>query len=223
MPIRKPQLSRADKAAYLACLQQLQAEGIGVEIPDDWLEPCPLKITPSRGPGTVGNLGGSNTVYEIGLCMVAQSRVVVADYAISCPWDDQIDLPYLTERGGHKKFGPLNYLATEVLNDRFDKPFVLNRGYHAEGLIIAYGCAPIPEQYAHGAIVPLQLTFTDTLERKIEVELRLLVERRAKQMDAAVRPGRGLYGPWDNQEVSEAVISEGTRECQSPEDERCRS
>jgi hypothetical protein len=87
MRTRKLRLSRAEQAESYVRLRQLQAEGIDVDIPDGWQEPCPLKITRGRQPSIVCDLGGGNTGYAIWLRVVSQCRVLVPEYEISSEWD----------------------------------------------------------------------------------------------------------------------------------------
>jgi hypothetical protein len=196
MPTRKLRLSRAEQAESYIRLKQLQAEGIDVDIPDEWQEPCPLKITRGRQPGIVCDLGGGNTGYDIWLRVVSQCRVIVPEYEISSEWDEgSIDLPYLQETRGRYKFGPLDYAVTEVLNDQLERGLRFNfRGDMVEGVIIAYGCEAIPET-CHGA-VSVRVTLMDVLERTVQTEIELLVGARVSKRDQCpVRPGGGLYSP----------------------------
>ncbi len=214
MPTRKLRLSRTEEADTLACLRQLQAEGIDIEIPDEWEErsSCPLKITPGRDLGMICDLPGGHAGYAIPFRMVAQSRLTLVDYDLACEWDDQIELTaHLEERDGRCKFGHFDYLATEVLNDRLDKPLAFHyRGQLVEGVILAYGLESIPEEYRRrGGIVPVRLTFIDTLEREVRAEVKLLVERSAKRQKAVVCPSNGLFDPAKTPEVSEVVVREG--------------
>jgi hypothetical protein len=198
MPIRIHRLSKMEEAEYRRCLRDMRAEGIDVDIPDRWQEPCPLKITQGRQQGTVCDLGGGNAGYAIWVRIVSQCRVIVPEYEITSEWDEvSIELPYLKETHGRYKFGPLDYAVTEVLNDQLERGLRFNfRGDMVEGVIIAYGCEAIPETY-HGA-VSVRVTLMDTLERTVRTEIKLLVgERVSKRDQSPVRPGGGLYIPDD--------------------------
>jgi len=207
MPTRKLRLSRAEQAESYLRLRQLQAEGIDVDIPDDWQEPCPLKITRGRQPGIVCDLGGGNTGYAIWLRVVSQGRVIVPEYEISSEWDEgSIDLPYLRETRGRYKFGPLDYAVTEVLNDRLERGLRFNfRGDMVEGVIIAGGCQAIPETY-HGA-VSVRVTLMDTLERTVQTEIELLVgERMSKRDQCHLRPGGGVHIPDERENTNPPTL-----------------
>lgn len=185
MPIRKTRLSAAELEENRCYLRQLYAEGIDVEIPEARQVSSPLEITRGTGIGEIFDLAVGNTAYVIPLCIVARSRVIVMDYHIQSAWDDQIELPYLSERNGRYEFGRQTYMSEEVLNDRFEIPLTLNRGSIIQGLILAYGCQPIPEEVRNGA-VPVQFTLTDTLHRSIQTDIGLVLERSVKQHDALI-------------------------------------
>lgn len=201
MPIRIRRPPKMEDAEDRRCLREMQAEGIDVDISDEWHEPCPLKITQGRQPSLVCDLGGGNTGYAIWVRIVSECRVIVPDYEISSEWDEgSIDLPYLRETRealGRYKFGPLDYAVTEALNDRLERGLRFNfRGDMVEGVIIAYGCQAIPETY-RGA-VSVRVTFIDALERTVHTEIELLVgERVSKRDQSPVRLGGGQYIPDD--------------------------
>jgi hypothetical protein len=187
-----------EEANYRRCLREMQAEGIDVDISDEWQEPCPLKITQGRQPSLVCDLGGGNTGYAIWVRIASECRVIVPDYEISSEWDEgSIDLPHLRETRGRYKFGPLDYAVTEVLNDQLERGLRFNfHGDMIEGVIIAYGCQAIPET-DRGA-VSVRVTFIDALERTVHTEIELLVgERVSKRDQSPVRLGGGECIPDD--------------------------
>jgi hypothetical protein len=207
MPIRTRQLGQMGEAEYHRCLREMQAEGIDVDIPDRWQEPCPLKITRGRQPGMVCDLGGGNTGYAIWLRVVSRCRVIVPEYEISSEWDEgSIDLPYLHETRGRYKFGLLDYAVADVLNDQLERGLRFNfRGDMVEGVIIAYGCEAIPET-CHGT-VSVRVTLMDTLERTVQTEIELLVgERVSKRDQNPVRPGGGLYIPDERENTNPPTL-----------------
>jgi hypothetical protein len=156
-------------------LQQLQAEGLDVNIPDEWQAPSPLVIEPGRNQGEVCDLGGGNTGYAIPLRIISLGRVIVTDYEISSEWDDvSIDLAYLPETQGRCHYGPLDYAANEVLNDRIERGLHFNfRGQMVEGVFIAWGCAPVPKKYRREALVPVRVVLMDSLKREVTRDLLL--------------------------------------------------
>ena len=206
MPIRIPRLRQMEEAEYRRCLREMQAEGIDVDISDEWHEPCPLKITRGRQPSLVCDLGGGNTGYAIWVRIVSECRVIVPDYEISSEWDEgSIDLPHLRETRGRYKFGPLDYAVTEALNDQLERGLRFNfRGDMVEGVIIAYGCQAIPETYR--AAVSVRVTFIDALERSAHTEIELLVRERVSKRDQSpVRLGGEQYIPDDRDPTKDAL------------------
>ena len=107
-----------------------------------------------------------------------------SDFHLRTTWDEQIiELPYLQEKSGRYKFGPLDYAVEEVLNDRLENRLRLNFcGDMLQRVVIAYGAQPIPTQYGTG-VLPVYVTLVDSLERcSIEQGIGLVVsERRAKR------------------------------------------
>jgi hypothetical protein len=55
----------------------------------------------------------------------------------------------------------------------------MNRGAILQGLILAYGCVPIPEDIGRGTIT-MKITLIDTLRRETTAEVNLLLERTVK-------------------------------------------
>jgi hypothetical protein len=126
--------------------------------------------------------------------------VIVPEYEVASAWDEgSIELPYLQETCGRYKFGQLDYAVTEVLNDQLEEGLRFNfRGDMIEGVIIAYGCEAIPEGY-HG-VVPVCVTLIDSLERRVQKEIGLLVaELRVGQDNGPVRPSAELHIPGERE------------------------
>jgi hypothetical protein len=197
MPIRKTHLSAAESRESSSYLRQLRCEGL--DLGEDaeisaWEETARLLITPGRDFGIICDYPVGNTAYAIPIRIVAWERTVPEHCWIESAWDDQtIELPYLTECRGRYRFGSLSYLTSEVLNDRFDKPFTMNRGDILEGVILAYGCVAIPEK-ARGGNAPVQVTLVDTLGREARGEIRLAVECSPNR-DRAVSSAMPLRTP----------------------------
>jgi hypothetical protein len=189
MPIRKNRLNADEKEQYLSYLKQLHAEGVAISIPEDLPERCPLEISQGRCIGGICDLPGFNTLYAIPLRLIARSPAILLDHRIQSLWDDSIEFPFLSERNKRYYFGSLSYLSSEVLNDHFDEPFSLSRGAIVDGVIIAYGCVPVPEEFA-GRSVPVQITLTDTLNREIRSEITLTVEPLSKRKGSPFRVNR---------------------------------
>jgi len=165
MPLRKARLSALEARKNQLWLSRLRAEGldIGADIEE---EDGTLQITQGRDIGIVCDYSkGSNVAYAIPVRIVAHARTIVEDYSFESSWGDYIELPpYLVERNGHYELGTLGYLTREVLNDRLGDPFNMNCGSIIQGVVLAYGCVPIPEELA-GRVVPVRFTLVDTWAR----------------------------------------------------------
>lgn len=172
---RKIALTGIERAEYRARIRQLQAEGIDVHIPDEWQEPSPLIIELGRQQGQVCDLGAGNTGYAIPLRIIGLGRVIVTDYVISSAWDiSTVDLACLREKKGRYQLGPLDYGVTEVLNDKLEQGFRLTfRGDMVEGVVIAWGYAPVPNKYRRETLVPVHMVLVDSLHRETAGNLLL--------------------------------------------------
>jgi hypothetical protein len=179
MPIKKNRLSAAEARQTSSYINQLCAEGVDQGADSEILavaeEACPLEITQGRDVGVVCDVPPLNVAVAIPICIVAGYRVIVQDYYIKLPWGS-VDLPCLRESDGHYHFERLRYPSREVLNHHFDDPFSLSRGALLEGVILGYGCDPIPDD-ARGEVVPVEFTIVDTLGREARGEILLSVER----------------------------------------------
>lgn len=130
-------------------------------------------------------------------------------HEISSEWDEgSIELPYLHETRGRYKFGPLDYAVEEVLNDQLERGLRFNfRGDMVDGVIIAYGCEPIPEAYHRP--VPVRVTLIDSLERSVQKEIELLIaERRLKRDQRPARVSAGICATDDKSQPASCQISD---------------
>lgn len=179
--MRKNRKSAARIREYCSYIKQMQDEGLDVELPSEWQEPCPVEITSGREFGFVRDLWSDSTLYAIPVRITCWSRTVVADFHIESLWDDYtIALPPSTE---HLGLDAARCLPGEVLNDRLDAGLRMNPGAALEGLILAYGCLPIPKEVTAGT-VSVQLTLVDTLGREAQGQINLAVQRTAETLTA---------------------------------------
>jgi hypothetical protein len=199
MPANKPKLSSADEREYCNCLRQLQAEGINVEIPEEWQDYSrPLDIT-LAGPA-------ESKVFESatgGVCyavlarfVVERSGLILTEWSGSTDYDDQI-VPesFHDDRGPVRNLGGQEYGQHEVLNTRIEKNLTLYRDRVVEGWLLATGIAAIPVKYSKFAVVPFRLTLFDQFGHEYVADTRLSVSRKAQRENTRVPRGPGLYGP----------------------------
>jgi hypothetical protein len=199
MPIRIQRLSRREEAEHLICLQQMQAEGIDVEIPERWLEQArSLDVFVAGGPATViFDLPGGGAAFAIWVRLVARRRVTILDCAMTTAWDDQIVLQgFFDDRTPLCRLGRLEYPRSEVLNQRVMNSLKFH-GYDdtVEGVILFTGLKPMPEAFHHGMTVPFTLAFLDQNENGIPKDGELFVDRTWKRENKFVGRASSLYGP----------------------------
>jgi hypothetical protein len=196
MPVRIRQLSRREEAEYLTRLQQMQAEGIAVEIPERWLEKAhSLDIFITGGFATsIFDLPGGGAAFAVWVRLVAQRRVTLLDCAIRTAWDDQIVLEaFFDERPALWRLGHQDFPRSRVLNMSIMDSLHFQSGKMVEGVILFSGLKPIPEGYEHGQSVPFTLDLMDQDENGIRQNDKLFVDRTWKRKTTAVRPNGGLY------------------------------
>jgi hypothetical protein len=209
MPIRKPRLSRTEEEEYRRCLQQMQAEGIDVEIPERWLQQaCPLDIFIAGGPVTsIFDLPGGGAAFAIWVRLAARRPVTVFDCAMTTARDDQIVLQaFFDERTPLWRLGHRDFPRREVLNMRIMDALTLNYGRMIEGWILAVGLKPMPEAFHHGMTVPFTMALLDQNENEICQAGELFVDRTWKREDKFVGRGSGLYGRDETSATSEPAF-----------------
>ena len=196
MPIRKPRLSRTEEEEYHRCLQEMQAEGIAVDIPKQTAEHASaLDIMVVGGLATlIFNLRDGRAGYAIWLRLVARkSGLIVSECEISTKFDDQIVLESFDQRFPLCTLGQCRYPRAEVLNDLFPLRFH-RRGYMFEGVILATGLEPIPKKYLQGMTLPVKLAFGDQFGGEFNAETELYVDRSTTPRPRLVSP-TSIYDP----------------------------
>jgi hypothetical protein len=214
MPIHKPRLSRAEEAKYLTRLRQMQAEGLDVEIPEDWQDNSRTLDIVVAGPE-------QSTVFESasgGVCYAVLARVVaerpgliLTEWSMSTVYDQQIVAESFDDRGPECKLGGQVYRTDEVLNHRIEKGLRLSRGTLFEGWLLATGITPIPAEYRNFAIVPFGLSFWDRFGNEYAATGQFSVVRKAQRDNTGLRRGPGLYGLDEAGKLPELSIEEEAR------------
>jgi len=211
MPIRIPKLSRTEEEEYRKCLQQMQAEGIDVEVPERWLQQAgPLDIFIAGGPATfIFDLPGGGAAFAIWVRLVARGPVTVFDCAMTTAWDDQIVLQaFFDERTPLWRLGQVDYPRSQVLNMRIMESLHFDYDCTVEGVILFVGLHPMPEASYHGMTVPFTLVFLDQNENEIRIEAELFVDRTWKRKPTNVSPKSSLYDSVEIPETREAIVSQ---------------
>jgi hypothetical protein len=198
MPILRPRraLSRTEAREYRRCLREMRAEGIDINCPDDSLEDVPaLDITVVGGLASlIFNLPSGRAGYAIWLRLVARrSGLILPEQCeITTRFDDQIVLECFDLGGPISQLGQCSYLEAEVLNDGFPLRFH-RRGHLIEGVILATGFKPIPQEYVQGMTVPLKLTFWDQFGNEFSAEPMLSVDRSTTPRQRLVPTQSSVY------------------------------
>jgi hypothetical protein len=167
----------------------MRAAGIDVNSSDDSLECAPaFDITVVGGLASlIFNLPSGLAGYAIWLRLVARGSglILLEQCEMATEFDDQIELECFDVGGPICQLGQCSHPEGEVLNDRF--PLRFHRGDLIEGVILATGLKPIPQEYVHGMMVPFKLTFWDQFRNEISVESKLSVERSTTPRPKLVR------------------------------------
>jgi len=215
MSICKPRLSRAKEAEHRDYLWKLQAEGIDVEIPEEWQEHSrALDIVvggPTENMVFESATGGIHYAVLVRL-VVERSGKIWTDWSLSTDYDDQIVPESFDDRDRVWKLGGREYSQSEVLNLRIERNLVLGRGRIIEGCLLATGLGPLPAHYSNFAAVPFRLSLWDQFGNEIGAEEGTLsVFRKAQQSNASVGKGSGLYGPDATGERTEPPVGEASQ------------
>lgn len=195
MPRTKSRLSPSEYSLYSSCWQDLRAEGIelGPETKESTVNPCPLRISAQAGPGEVFDLDEYRTGYVVRVHLVATTRVFLEDCILHSEWHPEIELEHF-ERQPYK-LGPFQYRATEVLNQKLDDvPWVIQRGFPVEGVILAWAAGPLPAEITRGTC-SVAVTITDALGQQSSGTVPVIVDRAATTKRArriATSPGAML-------------------------------
>jgi hypothetical protein len=216
----KRSLTRPEKLDHLARAKQMRAEGVDLQIREEWLEAAhsmemkaagvnveiaqrPLEksrrldIFIACGPARfIFDMPGGGAAFAVWVRLVARSLVTVLNCAVTTAWDDQIVLQaFFDERTPLWRLGQKDFPQSEVLVMRIMDALTLNPGRMAEGWILAVGLKPMPEAFHHGMTVPFTLELLDQYENVIPQDAELFVDRTCKPKNEFVRQESGLFSP----------------------------
>jgi hypothetical protein len=211
MPTIKRSLTRPEKVDNLARAKKMRADGVDLQIREEWLESArSLNITVGGGLASmVFDLPGGGAAFAVWVRLVAQRPVIVLDCAMTTAWDNQIVFQaFFDERTPRWRLGQVDYPRSEVLNMRIMDSLSLDYGKMVEGMIFFTGLKPMPEAFHHGMTVPFTLVFLDQNEDEIRIEAELFVDRTWKRKPTNVSPKSGLYDPVEIPETREAIVSQ---------------
>ena len=205
MPTIKRSLSRQEILAHLARAEKMRADGVDLQIREEWEEAArSLDIVVGGGlAATVFDLPGGTAAYAIWVRVVARRWVAVTDCRLATDWDDEIGLVgFFDDREPLWRLGHLDFPRGRVLNMRIMNTLKFHHhDYMVEGMILFTG-RPIPEGYHHAMTAPFTLVFLDQNENEIHVEAELFVDRTWKRQDKVARRKSTLDIPV---EIPEAI------------------
>ncbi len=213
MPIYKPQLTRSEQARYLKVALELAAAGVKLDIPDEWRENERfLRITIAGSPESlITQLSPSKVLYVFRVRLLAERSGTVQGFEVETCWDQGV-FPCYPEGRPPYRFGPgLDFDFDEVLNHRIESLLRFRRGDVREGLLLAMGYKPIPEEYGPGRPAPLNIVLFDQFSQQHAESGEFLVERSARTTRSAARPRTSLFAPEDTPEVKERVTGKAGR------------
>jgi hypothetical protein len=194
----KRSLTRVEKLANLARAKTMRADGVDIQIPEEWEETArSLDIAVGGGSeAMVFDLEGGSAAYAVWVRLVARRRVTLTDCRLLTAWDKDVTLMgYFDDREPLWRLGQLDFPRGQVLNMRIMNTLKFHHhDYMVEGMILFTG-RPIPEDHHHGMTVPFTLVLFDQNENEIRVEAELFVDRTWKRQDKVARRKRTLRGP----------------------------
>jgi len=200
MPRTRWTLNRTEKDEYVARAKWLAAAGAAIEISETALsQPTALRIS-QYGPefhNIIINLHPGRIMVIIGVrLLAARPGIMVCDCAYTLPWEgSELFLWNAAERSTYRLTNGLEFSRDEVLNHRVEEGMPLRRGLPVEGVLVATGFAPLPEQYGHGMPVDVAISFIDQFDNAFPFEVELRVNRRIGAAQKVARPSehRGLF------------------------------
>jgi hypothetical protein len=205
MAILKARLNGVERTQYLASAKKLQVAGFDVVIPQEWKDESVYVSTKCRLGSVVCDVENGGVAYAIWVRVVARHpRVILIECRIKTDWDT----PVLVTRRNWcgQKFGGLDYPTAEVLNEQVEGGLRLRcRGDIAQGLILASGRKPIPDNYRSLTRTRLELTFVDQFDEEITKEGELVVVRSMSPETEDASAKMGPYEPRENPQPS-AII-----------------
>jgi hypothetical protein len=212
MPNLKRRLSRLEEATHRDYLRQLQAEGIDVEIPEEWQE-YSRDLDIVLGESVVFESATGGVHYAVLTRFIAErSGLIVTDWDLNTDYDDQIVPESFDDRHLIFKLGGQEYYRREVLNPRIEKNLALSRSPIVEGWLLATGISKIPPQYSNFAVAPFRLTIWDQFGDEIAVQRgNFSVLRKVQRDTTGMRKGTGLYGLDATGKPRELSIEEDAR------------
>ena len=201
MPYIQRQLSSKEIAIHLARAKWLKAQGMEIEIPEEWRfetrARLQVRIAPSPD-SAVYALPDGKVCYAIGVHLVAKkSGMPFPEFEIATSWDKQIAVENFDNAEHYVDFADQIYPIEDVLNVRAGECATLPSGRAVLGLLLCTGSRAIPRKFRHFSAADCAVMVRDpgTGEILETVVTQIAVMRSRKSKAKSVRIKGSLYAP----------------------------
>jgi hypothetical protein len=188
VPVNRSHLTRTEQDKHFAIAQRLHADGVAIEIPEEWQSQSQYLDTSISPDSTIYVLRTGMTLYSVYARLQAQcSNLALDDFDILPTWDPGV-FPCGTMKETYRFTRSLEYDPEDVLNHRIERSLRFRRaGDRVEGWLLGIGIRPVPEEYGPRKPAPFKLSFLDQLRRTYDASVVALVDRTAKIPEVPIR------------------------------------
>jgi hypothetical protein len=178
-------LTTEEEGRYVVRSRQLAALGIDIKVPEPALVPGIIDIEVGWGPEFYNVIFEykNQLVIAAGIHMVGRrSDIYLGEgMTLTLPWAvpefELLELGDGEER--HFRIGGFELDTHELLNSRLQAGLRLQRGKPVTGILLARALkAILPSEYRHGAAVPVEIAFRDSLKRFSSGQGLISINRR---------------------------------------------
>jgi hypothetical protein len=188
MPFRKFRLTRAEQDEHFDIAQSLRAQGLDIEIPEEWEKQSNRLEILISADSTIYELRPGLTLYAIYVRLISwRNGLAVEDFDISPAWDDGV-MACSTEDEIYRFGRGLDFDRPQVLNHQLEARLRFPHiGGRIEGWLLGTGWRPLPAEYGPGHPAPFELSFLDQLCRSHSTRAVAMVHRSTKTREMHVR------------------------------------
>jgi hypothetical protein len=191
----------------LAYARRIRSAGRAIHIPEDdgevrYIPSGALRVYQTGGiiESTAFDLG-AGTGFAINLVVTSRvSGIAVSYIELELPWEHThvqwLEDPKVIDGSSrcYRFFGDQNqtleFQRNLVLNHRLKRTQRFSAGESAEGLLLGLGSEPIPEEHAHGKMIPAFVVIYDQFARMCRVPVELWADRTARRPAGARQKGK---------------------------------
>ena len=213
MSLKRTGLNVARQRKHLACLLQMRAEGLPVEIPEAWRSSVGLEVWPS--PETcIFDLPDGRAGYRCEVHMLAAQSLWLVDCDMRVVWETDIVLESFDDKQRMWRFGHDEFVPDNVLNNRIEQGLYLRPGRPIAGVILATGLKPIPAEYNMGSRATLKLSFYDAAWTPMNFDFEVLIRRVQYPARPIRRPSPQEPAPQGTREAPTGVECSARPKCE---------